>query len=141
VSLLNKIKYHLHLSEECQTELSDIIYEEGIVSSKNYEEEDDGIATGIVMGVALDDLSAGAAYGCAMSEDEEYNIGFKGKNVSFDFDDEDLYNTYELGEKVIIAYKQRCTSFFDFVPPNYSKKVFIEKKFSGKKFVGVEKIK
>src|SRR3989344_3182217 len=79
---LKKIGWSLGLTKERRTELSDVLYETGRVTAKNYQ----GGINSLPFGIATGNIGLGIA----LSKDEEYNISFRGQRISFDMDDEVL---------------------------------------------------
>jgi hypothetical protein len=129
---MKKFWHKCGFTESRRTELSDILYDTGVVSSKEYQEENDNRALGLAMG--------NLALGMAMSEDEAYNINLKGQKTSFELDDEELYNKFEVGDNVKIGYREQYKFKVDYVPPNFDQKQDIDKWLSDYIFVSAEKI-
>ncbi|MFH1589826.1 MAG: hypothetical protein ABIB43_04635 [archaeon] len=128
---LKEISYKLGLTKENRIELSDVMYETATVVDKDYEEEEDNLP----LGTALDNM----ALGIAMSENEKYNVTFKGEKTHFSFDDEELFEMYKVGDIVTIGYKEKNKITSNYVPPNLNEKVDIETEFAGYQFVNVQK--
>ncbi len=137
--ILKKIGHWFELTKEIKTELSDILYDIATVS-KDYQPEDNQMGTGIALGTATGNIGMGVALGSAMSEDEEYKIRLKGSKVTIDLDDRQIYEQFENGDQVRLAYRetQRVTS--DYIPPNFERKQEIERVLSDPRFVSAEKL-
>jgi len=129
---LRKLWQRCGFTEGIRTELSDILYETGTVSAKEYQEEEDYLALGVAMG--------NPALGIAMSEDEEYSISFKGPKTAFDLEDEELYQKFEVGDRVKIGYREEYKIRTDYVAPNFEQKQDIDRWLSDYIFVSAEKI-
>jgi hypothetical protein len=130
---LRKIGWILGLTKERKTELSDVLYETGSVTAKNYQEEEDNLPLGVAMGNI--DL------GVALSEDEKYNISFRGPRTSFDFEDEGLFRAFKVGDKVKIGFREEYTVTSDYIPPNFDQKQQLDRVLSRYRFVSVDKTK
>ena len=137
----------LELTRVEKYELSDIVYEEGIVEAKNYEEEGvyntGGGARGLAIGAAMGAPAIGLALGTAISRSrsgEEFKIKFKGDKVSFDLDDEKLYRKFKVGDRIKLGYRNHFIATFDYTPPNFDKMNLLEKRISHAEFVSAEKI-
>lgn len=129
---LRKIGWSLGLTKERRTELSDVLYEIGKVTAKNYQEEEDNLPLGIAMG--------NIALGLALSEDEEYNISFRGSKTSFDFDDKELFRAFKVGDKVRLGYREKYKVTSDYVPPNFDQKQQLDRVLSDYIFESATKI-
>lgn len=131
--VLTKLGWKLGFTEKRVTELSDILYETATVIAKNYQEEEDNLVLGIAMG--------NPALGIAMSDDEEFNIHFRGETVSFNLDDRGLFNYFKVGDTVELGYRKIYTIIYDYVPPNFDHKQVIDKFVSDCSFVSAKKVR
>lgn len=138
--ILKRIARKLGWTEEKKKELSDILSETATVS-KNYTPRKDNLATGVALGTAMGNTAMGLALGSAMSHSERYEISFNGDKTYFSFDDEELYEQFQDGEKAKISYREAWEEIYDYIPPDFEYKRFITKKFSGHRFINAEKLK
>ena len=136
---LRRLSWALGFTKDVSEELSEVLYETAVVS-KDYESENDQHDTGIAMGLAMNDIISGVFIGDAMSEDEEYNIAFKGRKTSFSFDDKKLFTRFKAGDKVEIGYRKIYNVTYDYVPPNFIEKKSTERILGGYKFESVKRL-
>lgn len=119
--VLRKIGWKLGLTEEKRTEVSKVLYEEGGVTAKNYQLEDDWL--GFALGVAM--LAPVPRF------NDEYNISFRGQKTSFNIDNKMLFEEFNVGDKVRIGFREKYDIISDYVPPNFKQKQQIGGGFLG----------
>ena len=129
---LKKIGYNLGLTTRYRTELSDILYETAVVTSKNHQEEEDNFVLGVALG--------NPALGIVLSEDEEYTINFKGPKTEFELDDETTFKKFKINEKVKLGYVEKYEITSDYVPPNFDKKQQLYRTFLKNELISIDKL-
>jgi hypothetical protein len=129
---LKQLGWSLGLTKEKRTELSDVLYETASVTAKDYQEKEDGLLTGMAMG--------NLAMGMLFEKDEKFSVSFKGQKTSFDINNEKIFKSLKIGDRVRLSYQEKYKSTYDYIPPNFDQKQQLDKVLSGYKFVSAEKI-
>jgi len=123
---IRTIAFNLGLTKERRTELSDdVLYELGKVNFKRHDTIDFEAMLGYF---------ALGTYG----PDEFYEIGFGGQKTSFRFNNKRLFNAFNMGDKVTIAYREVYTATYDYIPPEFRKKRLVDRVLSDTRFVDVK---
>ena len=131
--VLEKFFYTLGATKENRKELSNKLYDNAIVSGKQYIE--DTVDEYLALGYALED----PAMGYAIGEEARYLIKFDGEKTSFIIDDEGIFDFVEIGEEVILGYKEIYQSTYDYLPPNFNKKQRIKKEILDYELINVKR--
>jgi len=111
---------------------SEVKYEIAVVTAKNYMEEEDYLTWGIVTGQS--------GLGAAMSEDAEFVLSFRGGVTAFDINDQTLFQSLDIGNRVNLGYIEVFTVTLDYIPPNFDKKQEVSRVLSNRVFVSAEKL-
>lgn len=117
---------------ESRTELSDVLQDEAVVTQKKHIPKKDQLATGVALGVGINDIGSGVALGVAMSEHEKYSITFRGKKITLRLNDSTVFNRFDSSDVVDITYKEKYFSTYD------SDGKLIKKELIGYKLISAE---
>lgn len=119
---------------EFKRELSDIIYEQAVVTSKKHSPEEDYTYLGIAVGNSINDLPTGLGLAAAMHQDEKNYITFTGQKVTFDINNKEIFNRFELNDPAEISYKEIYSATYEDLD-NDGEKDLVEKTLEGYKFL------
>ena len=101
-----------------------LFYDSAVVSYKQYEPESDLTGEGLAIGTSMGNASMGLLAGSAMSEDERYIIKFDTPGaIDFEVDNKKLYNKFEKGDSVIVAYREHYIITLDDLNKDGNKEV------------------
>jgi len=125
---LKKLGWKLGLTKETRKKESDLIYEDATVISKKHTE-----------GFLLPGKPMNSPWGLRLAS-EEYEIKFWNiKSGTFTINRKEVFESFEGGEKVTVAYVKVFKEIYDYVPPNFDEKVLIETVPVGNRFVYAKK--
>ena len=137
---LKKLAWKLGFTKERKEELSDLLYDEGVVSFKQYEPAQKTYYTMLSPEVPPMYSMMSGKITQAMISDEKYSISFKGGKEEFDLDDQPLFLRFNMGDRVKLAYKEVYNTVHDYSPPDFSGKRQVKKDVSRRVFISAEKI-
>ncbi len=130
---LTKIAHSFGLTQEERKELSDILYETGVVESKDYHEPFSIICP----------CPMPAVPECGFIQRKyaaEYNVHLKGEKKSLKLNNEELFNKVNVGDKIKVSYKEVYAGIYDYVPPDFLEKKLIDVILSGYEYISAEKL-
>ncbi|MCI1779251.1 MAG: hypothetical protein LKI53_04755 [Bacteroidales bacterium] len=128
---LKRIAWRLGITKKIKIELSELIYERGVVAKKFLFDEYDKYPVN-----DHDDL-----IGIIGLTTYDYHILFKGEKVNFFIKDRMLFDKLERGADVIITYREKYKVFFDYTSENFDKKQEVKREFIENIFVNAKIIK
>jgi len=135
------ICWKLGLLKEKRIELSDIIYETAVVTSKNHKKGESYLPLYSTMDDFYQNLAISPACSGLIIKGEEYNIGFKGKTVHFDLNNKELFNSLKPRDRVRLGYKEVYENIYSYIPSYFDHKFLIDGILKEYKFVSAKKIK
>lgn len=85
--------------------IADLVTENGRVTRRAYTPGDDGLAEGVAIGVAMDNLTLGIAMSPAFADEDQYRVEFLTESgKTFMSTDGNHYNSFAEGDTVEITY-------------------------------------
>jgi hypothetical protein len=124
---LKKLCYFLGLTKERREELSDVIYEDAELVDKRH------ILDHVQLTPQSDPLYNGVLI-------NEYLVEIKGASgVSFVENREEIFNQFEIGDKMILGYKKVFQSTYNYPTPDSKEKQRMAKELISHQFVSAAK--
>jgi len=112
IKIIKRIGRRIGATKDYQSRLSDIITESGEIIDKKHTQETSIDNTGFL--------------GNYVKVPEKYEVTIRGKESQFTVDDENLFNEFNVGDKGRLSYRKATVVTYDFVPPNFEKKVKVK---------------
>ncbi len=127
MKFLSKLAYYLGSSREEKFSWSRPISKKAEVIRKEYKKEEDGdqsfYAVDPILGTSMDDYAPEQH----IIEFEVINP-FSDNRLTFEEDNKEWFNRYEVGDRVQIIYKQRLKTIRNYKPPNFDEKTITKSK-------------
>jgi len=139
--MISEIVYcRLGLLKEERTELSGIIYETAVVTSKNHKKGKSYLPLYLTMSDLHQNFAISPAYPVLITKWEEYNIGLKCKTIH-SLNNKKLFNSLKPGDGVKLGYKEVYKNTYGYIPPYFNHKFLIDGILKEYKLVSAKKIK
>ena len=119
--MIRQIGYKLGLTNDVRVELSDLFKSSAVVIDKRHRPID---STLLYLG---------------MWDKEKYLVRFAGDGIEFFEDNRKFFDMFDVGEEVIVSYKELIVVRTDYIPPNFDDKQEVDRSFAYNKLVGAEK--